>query len=289
MTDDSGQPRLLFHYTDAKGLIGIVGDRRLWATDVFCLNDASEVTHLFDEVRLACDQLAQAELADGGQPTVAESIRSFGGIARAIATSNHGLTFVSCFCEKRDLLSQWARYGQGVGGYALGFDRQVLSGEGTVFPTPERISYEAFNQRDRFLKRIGEIAESRMPTSHGDQERTKWWSEVMAEFFREIVFQAPLYKSPGFSEECEWRGVVRSETFTPPIGLKFRSASSNPIIAYIELNLTTPDGAFPLKEIVIGPCPDSQLAKRNLTILLEANGIDSGAVEITVSSVPLRA
>jgi hypothetical protein len=37
-------PRELYHYTGLDGLVGIVTDRAIWATDARYLNDASELT-----------------------------------------------------------------------------------------------------------------------------------------------------------------------------------------------------------------------------------------------------
>src|SRR5258708_287861 len=38
-------PDELFHYTDAKGLLGIIQDKSIWASSVYYLNDASEVRY----------------------------------------------------------------------------------------------------------------------------------------------------------------------------------------------------------------------------------------------------
>lgn len=39
------QPGTLYHYTNQKGLLGIIGSRRIWATHHQCLNDAKEFIH----------------------------------------------------------------------------------------------------------------------------------------------------------------------------------------------------------------------------------------------------
>jgi hypothetical protein len=46
-------PELLFHYTNAAGLLGILDSARLWATNYRFLNDSSEIGHgvsLFDSI-----------------------------------------------------------------------------------------------------------------------------------------------------------------------------------------------------------------------------------------------
>lgn len=43
--DPNGPPEELFHYTTALGLHGILTEMAIWATDVSCMNDASEGTY----------------------------------------------------------------------------------------------------------------------------------------------------------------------------------------------------------------------------------------------------
>ncbi len=49
----SSEPDHLYHYTDARGLIGIVTQAVLWATDAEFLNDAQELKYGRDELHQA--------------------------------------------------------------------------------------------------------------------------------------------------------------------------------------------------------------------------------------------
>jgi len=40
--DDS---KLVFHYTNQEGLLGIIEDKEIWASDAFFVNDSSELNH----------------------------------------------------------------------------------------------------------------------------------------------------------------------------------------------------------------------------------------------------
>jgi hypothetical protein len=53
---DAKIPDLLFHYTDAAGLLGIIDSRKLWMTKVQYLNDKSELNYAFDLMREEIDQ-----------------------------------------------------------------------------------------------------------------------------------------------------------------------------------------------------------------------------------------
>jgi hypothetical protein len=49
--DDHPVPPLLYHYTDATGLLGIVQSRAIWATHIRYLNDAQEFDYAADLAR----------------------------------------------------------------------------------------------------------------------------------------------------------------------------------------------------------------------------------------------
>jgi hypothetical protein len=55
---ESETPDRLYHYTDARGLLGILESRKLWASDVRLLNDARELDYAADLVRRWLDDLS---------------------------------------------------------------------------------------------------------------------------------------------------------------------------------------------------------------------------------------
>jgi len=48
------EPDIIFHYTSLEGLLGIIKSKSIWATNVFYLNDASELNY---SRKLFIDQL----------------------------------------------------------------------------------------------------------------------------------------------------------------------------------------------------------------------------------------
>lgn len=117
-------PRLLFHYTDAGGLRGIVTSQPMWASNAFFLNDATELTYA---ARLLHEVIADLE---GGN--VSPSARIF--LERGTSTlldPSSGLSdvYVSCFCEEKDLLSQWRGYERDGGAYSIGMHAGMLSAQ----------------------------------------------------------------------------------------------------------------------------------------------------------------
>jgi len=115
-------PDLLWHYTDAGGLLGIVQDELLWATDTRFLNDATELHYGLD---LARDSL-RGYAAHAGLKL--NTVRFLTGLADPDQADVPGFLrahldiYVTCFCQDGDLLSQWRAYAgrDSAGGYALG-------------------------------------------------------------------------------------------------------------------------------------------------------------------------
>jgi hypothetical protein len=120
---------LLFHYTDAAGLLGILETHQLWATHIGYLNDAEERTLFFGErlpnvIRPSITK-ALAELSSDER--IKEGIAKMGGMQGAISktvdqfvtsikehTFQFGTPFVPSFCPATEkdpdngLLSQQA-------------------------------------------------------------------------------------------------------------------------------------------------------------------------------------
>ncbi len=102
---------ILYHYTSLDGLLGIIKDKAIWATNILYLNDASEINY---SKRLLIDQIYAYKndiLMDK------ESIYKLKFIDKLIDNINEYITdkehsgfFVCSFSEKKDLLSQWRGY-----------------------------------------------------------------------------------------------------------------------------------------------------------------------------------
>lgn len=104
-------PPVLYHYTTAEGLLGILNEQAFWATDCEFLNDSSEMRYglrLLDHTLREFAVQGEHSLALRGQ--VIKDGRGFRPGKKP---------FVVCFCKRGDLLSQWHGYAGG-GGYAIG-------------------------------------------------------------------------------------------------------------------------------------------------------------------------
>jgi hypothetical protein len=93
---------VIYHYTDPKGLIGILTHGQLWATDIRYLNDSSELRHAEELQRKVLGELLTESPDRSLKKRLAtealEAPPSFKGSEN---------THVVCFCAEDDLLTQW--------------------------------------------------------------------------------------------------------------------------------------------------------------------------------------
>jgi hypothetical protein len=107
----------LYHYTTGNGLIEIIKSGELWATQVACLNDSSELLYPIELLRAKVCKASKSPISlEVG--FLLKQIEE-GLSAQTIDTEGR---FLSCFSEDGDDLSQWRAYGGGEGGYAIEFD-----------------------------------------------------------------------------------------------------------------------------------------------------------------------
>ena len=104
----------LHHYTTADGLLGIVNQRVIYATSAQFLNDYSEILY---GLTMANDAILAIKQTAGG---FFDHMFLNAIVNKLDRVDIRGNFHIVCFCEKRDLLSQWRGYGAN-GGYSLDF------------------------------------------------------------------------------------------------------------------------------------------------------------------------
>ncbi|MGU3294352.1 DUF2971 domain-containing protein [Williamsia sp. M5A3_1d] len=310
-------PKVLYHYTDTAGLLGILGHPAnfpgtdagvfatetgatfgtLWATDARYLNDAAELT--FGAEMLAQKLENRAESTPPG--TVHDRLVS---LTADVRTGRFEFTIgsapeqrhphVTCFCTSGNLLSQWRGYGDGGGGYAIGFSDTALnefitidshffetSPEFAVSPIgpPEKVYY-GDDDASQFLDDCAdEIAEGVEGIETGDNDYTypDVFHGVAARWLAQV-------KHDAFSEEAEWRLIV--DRINKAQDSEFRPGSIG-LVPYQKLHFPiTRSGEPSIVKIVVGPGRERELRKEAVTHLLEKIG--STDTEVSLSDAPYR-
>ncbi len=273
-------PSVLYHYTSAQGLLGIIRSRSVWATNIRFMNDSKEYG-------------LALELADGA---ISERLSAATGacdqglyhvLRESLEHAQSFEIYVSSFSENGDQLSQWRGYCPGGTGYALGFAAEALRG-GTPSVTSRFLAPCVYPIEDQealvnaVMGALLEFAES--GHRHDPDNRDRVYREVFKLFGTLLALVAPVIKHRAFGEEAEWRLVSMASAF-PPDALAFRPGRST-LVPYFEHRLIGDEQRLNIQEIIVGPTPHPRLAKHAVDECLQHQGVAQALVRS--SRVPYR-
>jgi Protein of unknown function (DUF2971) len=277
----AGEPEHLAHYTTADGLRGIIQNGCLWASGAYYLNDSSEIDY---GCRLFIDLLTKA-IGEEGRDPVSKKIfedakKAFepGGSMQSLITR----TYVACFCENANLLSQWRTYGQS-GGYSIYFPlmelRNSLTANDEYYQVElQRVVYDGPTQIQ-----LLQLAVSDVLLTMAEKNIVELWKSfdvaqkkvfiISLNMFLQTMAATEIirFKHPSFAEEREWRLAVRPAS--PHFALQeiqqlqFRTARGM-LIPYVELR--PKEGALlPIKRVRYGPTLEKKRVLNSLELLFK--------------------
>jgi Protein of unknown function (DUF2971) len=293
---------VLYHYTDAQGLLGIVQSQQLWASNAAFLNDSTELTYIRgvlaevakefrDEygVTARIREYAASAVAGTGRfsPTEGQtaSVISILESAPTMAGSVFDV-YVSCFCSHGDLLSQWRGYPSSGGGYALGLRPESIRRGGGVL---RRVIYDEETQRRLLYDLLAPIVDA-MASADPDDAKDLWdWlvREHLGRVYASLQECSFCFKHPGFTEESEWRLVIlrtRDQKQRPNDAPPDLRATRTGLLPYLRRSLEG-DG---VAEVVVGPSSQPTLAADAAVQLLRNAGYENARDMVLHSAIPLR-
>jgi hypothetical protein len=200
-------PPAIYHYTDGTGLRGILQTGKLWFTDIFNLNDPTELRHGF---RPAIE-LLQAE-AETGLPEMKQFANN------VIAMLQGGIEeiahfFVCCFSRSSDDLGQWRAYADNGRGFAIGFDGLTLERafcKHGDHPIRGHMTFPVTYEDDRLCQMYRQIIAMVVPlvsAPHGRDLSADNVNEYMSELMRSlcvpIIRAALFFKHKAYRNEEE--------------------------------------------------------------------------------------
>jgi hypothetical protein len=118
----SEQDEYLYHFTTPRGLIGIVTEKNLWATDIFYLNDRTEFRH---GLEIALKEIREGRVHDRYRSYVSEAVDILSRLRGVPPDLGTQRIYVFSLTPDPDQLSQWLSYCPH-GGYAIGFPLKAL-------------------------------------------------------------------------------------------------------------------------------------------------------------------
>ena len=314
-------PPELYHYTSQKGLIGMINSRKMWVTNIFYLNDASEYTYATDMI-LKMLRCRLVEITGERIPhSRALSLRSASGWYDDKKITDPDLTpeyrqcifiesimefmqslkmddevipiYILSFTERKDDLSQWRGYCPHEIGFCLEFDTTGLieqmkkAGLAIV-----RCIYET-GEQEQEIKKIMERVIDDLKVVFDNFDKPEDQGKAIKKLERKAVLDfwglMPILKDKAFEDENEWRFISAGNK----LPAKFREGKSM-FVPYVEIPLASADAALMessepiniIKRILVGPTPHRILSKKSVELLLKTNKMTQCQVEL--SKVPYR-
>jgi len=265
--------KLVWHYTTGAGLIGIVESGSIFATQVSCLNDATEVRYSAKGLREALSVLVTG--MDEHQPGATVLKRYVELLQDSDAAPNSATLpyFVTCFSSLEDDLGQWRSYGGGENGYAIGIMVRDLIG--TPNSLVARVNYDAGTHADVSK----EAAEATLRFyREGLKEGIDDWDGVFLNLWDYTLTQlAPIIKDPGFAVEQEIRLVHQLQE---PELLQLNVRQRKTMMSR-HLPIRFPSAGklgVPISKVIVGPCRHREITRIGVDTLLRTHGYPSGLV-----------
>ena len=281
-------PPIVYHYTNDVGLKGILETGQLWLTDIFSLNDPSELTHGFS---VAINALTSKVASDSlvGQ----HFAKDFAAFAEQGAIQKIAYFFMCSFSSCGDDLGQWRAYADNGRGYAIGFDAEALENGFTKkdgIPIPNNSTFHIAYNDARLLGVQSRIVERMrnliiLPARRGLQNSTinVYMRELQMLLTLHVLHTILFFKHEAYANEREFRFLqIHKADEPPPVKVRARRYG---LVKYREFDWRSiaPDA---LKKIVVGPAADygtaSQFAKHCLGLFRFNN------VEVARSEIPYR-
>jgi hypothetical protein len=271
--------KLLYHYTDQNGLLGIIKTKEIWATHHQCLNDTQEFLYAKELVRTELKKRISAN--DDSRPLLEAMSLALQG------PGNEDVNlYVASFSEEPDSLSQWRAYGGASSGFALGFQCERL-----ILPEAFVLA-RCIYQREKHSEVVDAIlSEVLGRLKKGGLFPAEQIVKIMLLF--ELHAFALILKHPKFAEEREWRIISRVMMDDAPAfpiedatRLEFRVGKSM-LIPYRCISVKDGSGGFLLRKVIVGPNPNPEQSRRSVRSLLNSR-IDTKAVEVESSDIPYR-
>lgn len=283
-------PRLLYHYTDVNGLVGIIETKNIWATDCRFFNDTSEIDYGI--------QLVREVITDEMRQENSEQDLEFLERSRNLEEVLFQLfdIYIVCFCEDGDILSQWRGYGDLGDGYSIGVESEKIKCDkyrvGRVIYSRE--------EQESIIKGILSEHLRLLKDYYGEHEKAVVdlvITDLSINFSVLVAQVISLFKHPAFCEEKEWRLVYFLKKFDALRNgavitnyldtVRFRSKNEY-LVPYIEIGLCKDDkcNAAPIKEITCGPSKQPILKKIALEQFMKKNKYSD--VIIINSDIPYR-
>lgn len=283
----------LYHYTDGRGLKGVLESGQIWFTDYRHLNDPSELIHGINMAH----HVGRLIGADADK-RVQLFLKTFVDMFKEENFEATLEFFIASFSRTRDELGQWRAYADNGRGFAIGLSPSVFSVV-DEFPSvrlPEFVGSVRYSDvdvcdRHRFSLSQAAVTFSNAVEANLDLMRDKSVGIPFMQEFARSIMALPLIwncltsKHPAYEHEREVRLVIMGtpERLSPHVTIRLRGSEIVPYIPH-PMPIREPNS---IVEVVVGPAAPID-AERGVRTLLRSVGIVPD-IRVSRSTIPYRA
>lgn len=255
--------QILYHYCGLEAFLSIIKNSTLWLSDIRKSNDYLECVYCRDKINEKIRGFLEDDKEDLEAWNFGYNINS--------DLSMDMISYVACFSENKDQLSQWRGYADNAAGIAVGFSRESFADLKEAAPSHisfRKVIYDE-KEQEKFIERIARESIKAM--------ETKPVAQVAAELNQNYRLQFPVLKNASFEEEAEWR-IIFNDSFSKRkrhvgknilfSGIRY-TVREKRLVSYIEMDFSKLKHNA-IKEIWIGPKAEVEI--QDIMHLLDVYG-----------------
>lgn len=124
-------PSVFYHYCSVDTFLSIINNSNIWLSDAEKTNDYTEMKWLFSKIHETVEQALLSYQKFFSEEVILKSKKLTYQIAENLLNKKapivqNSKSFLACFSESGDLLSQWRAYGNDGNGIAIGFNPSIF-------------------------------------------------------------------------------------------------------------------------------------------------------------------
>src|SRR2546421_2156563 len=233
------------HYTTMHGLMGVVRDQALWATNIRYLNDEQDYLHALALLEQLKPRIASL-VGDKSNRGSSEFLSlAYGEIDNFNCEVGHNLYTVS-FSTETDLLSQWRGYCPNNNGYCVIFNAKAIFRDLSKYSIAARFVRCVYKDTkkarliiDTFVREWNEYCKA------DDASKREL---IVSDLAGEVLRIASYSKHSSFEEENEYRIVLDPAMQMIDQEILFREGKYS-VIPYLKI----PAPRRYIRKIIVGP------------------------------------
>lgn len=256
----------LYHYTSIDSLVGIAEANKVWASNVYYLNDSEEIVYACNLLEEVLGTRLLTDIED--DPEVEFLIQFDSWVGQCKSTANN--IFVFSLSEKPSLLSQWRSYTPHGKGVSIGFPSATLNE--IAKNSQSRIAKCLYDKTEQ-IEILNSLIEKLLITFRKERPdnnstlgnpETRYHS-FLERFKGDVLQVLSIIKNQAFQEEQEWRLITKYYPSYVVPEIKFRKGASM-LVPYVELDLGRSRPVF--EKVLLGPSQHQNLSMSALSMFL---------------------